>query len=124
MPHQVLVSFILSTLLTIGAVLYAYLSDSMPMSDIDKVFIRDFQQLAEKPTLCFLFSRLQSTETVTSRKLNREQREEAVNRFVLSLSDQRLATGSANLVAAIANQCTEVKRYVRLLSEVRADTNS
>ena len=40
------------------------------------------------------------------RKLTRRQREEVVKRFILTLSDQQLATGLAILIAAVANQCT------------------
>jgi hypothetical protein len=97
------VSFILSALLTVGAVLYAYFSYSMPtrrLSDTDIAFIRDFQQLGKKSSFRYLLAKL------PQRKLNRGQREEAVNRFILALSDQQLATGLAILIAAIANQCT------------------
>lgn len=40
------------------------------------------------------------------RELTRRQREEVVKRFILTLSDQQLATGLAILIAAVANQCT------------------
>lgn len=40
------------------------------------------------------------------RELTRRQREEVVRRFILTLSDQQLATGLAILIAAVANQCT------------------
>jgi hypothetical protein len=40
------------------------------------------------------------------RKLSRKQREEAVTRFIVALSDQKLATGLAVLIAVTANQCT------------------
>jgi len=39
-------------------------------------------------------------------KLTKKQREEVLKRFVLTLSDQQLATGLAILIAAVANQCT------------------
>ncbi|KAE8826430.1 hypothetical protein PTNB73_06840 [Pyrenophora teres f. teres] len=42
----------------------------------------------------------------TRQKLSRREREEALNNFILSLSDQQLATGLAILIAAVTNQCT------------------
>lgn len=50
--------------------------------------------------LCF------GKRTNPHRKLSRQQRQEVVTRFVLTLSDQQLATGLAILIAAVANQCT------------------
>ena len=45
-------------------------------------------------------------QTRPHRKLTRRQREEVLKRFILTLSDQQLATGLAILIAAVANQCT------------------
>jgi len=39
------------------------------------------------------------------KKLSRYERQEAVTRFILQLSDQQLATGLAILIAALSNQC-------------------
>lgn len=115
--------------MTIAAVVYAYLSDSMPeiiLSETDKRFISDFQAGAtrlrgRKPfqilfrggsrlwgfTRLFLEKLLpHSNKTQRGTKLTRAQREEAVTRFILALSDQQLAVGLAIMVATIANQCT------------------
>jgi hypothetical protein len=118
---QVMIAFIMSALVTIAAVIYAYISDSMHrgyLTDIDALFIEDLQYLSRKflessPCLFFglcwisilsVFPRRKTD--VVHRKLEREQREAAITRFILALSDQQLVVGLAILIAAIANQST------------------
>ena len=106
---QVLVSFVLSALLTVGAVVCAYLSDSMPekyLSKTDEAFIKEFQRIKKNLPFRLLPAKLRPPPTERQGKLSREKRVEAFDRFILSLSDQQLATGLAILIAAIANQCT------------------
>jgi hypothetical protein len=122
--YQVVVSFVVSAVLTIVAVVYAYLSDSMPvgcLTETDRAIIADFQRFKTKlmessPVLfvglCWLsFSTLvlrrkPADARVQSAKRTREQREEAITRFILTLSDQQLVVGLAILIAAVTNQCT------------------
>lgn len=109
--------------MTIIAVIYAYLSDSLPeacLNEIDKKQISNFQAGLKASSAARILRSLrgccgtlkrrlahEKEEHVPHRrKLNRVQREEAITRFILCLSDQQLATGLAILLAAIANQCT------------------
>lgn len=107
-----LISFTLSALLTISAVVFAYLSDSVAesyMTDTDISLIGGFQgitqRMLDKQPFRFLFSTLRERNKARQKR-SRKQREEALNNFILSLSDQQLATGVAILIAAITNQCT------------------
>ncbi|KAI1511590.1 hypothetical protein Ptr86124_009234 [Pyrenophora tritici-repentis] len=110
--YGVLISFILSAFLTISAVIFAYFSDSMAESyitDTDTWLIHGFQnalwKLLAKQPFRFILAKIRRRNN-TRQKLNRKQREEALNSFILSLSDQQLATGLAILIAAVTNQCT------------------
>lgn len=110
--------------MTVTAAAYAYLSDSIPemyLSETDNAFVADFQRtssriFARNSFLCLrqCWSLLRSFISVHNQdkakenhtKLTRNQREEAVTRFILALSDQQLAVGLGILVATIANQYT------------------
>lgn len=118
---KVLASFMLSALMTVTAVVYAYLSDSMPeayLTETDTAFIKAVQVTAQYlvairpiPKVVGICSRLRNfllrrPADQPTRRLERSQREIAVTRFILALSDQQLVVGVAIMVAAIANQCT------------------
>jgi len=79
------------------------------MTDTDTLLIYEFQQtlqrLLQKQPFRFILAKLRGRNQ-TQQKLSRKQREEALNRFILSLSDQQLATGLAIVIAAMTNQCT------------------
>jgi hypothetical protein len=107
---QVIIAFMLSASMTVTAVVFVYLSYSMPekcMTEIDEMIISYVwiiaSQLAKKQPRRLFFgcwnwcwSSLRSLWHLLSRrravkehrKLSRAQREEAVNRFILTLSDQ------------------------------------
>ncbi|KAJ4347443.1 hypothetical protein N0V95_005445 [Ascochyta clinopodiicola] len=101
-----------------ASILYGYLSDSLPesyLNETDRTVIASFQacipsgkyvarirSVYGKIKSLLLFGRPPGSH----RKLTRRQREEVVKRFILTLSDQQLATGLAILIAAVANQCT------------------
>jgi hypothetical protein len=115
---QVLYAYIISAIFAIVAIIYGYLSDSLPesyLNETDRAVIASFQAclpskrnaarlqaVYAKIKSLVLFGRSQRPH----RKLTRRQREEVVKRFILTLSDQQLATGLAILISAIANQCT------------------
>ncbi|KAL7776356.1 hypothetical protein CFE70_006772 [Pyrenophora teres f. teres 0-1] len=61
--------------------------------------------LMDKQPFRFVLAKLRIRHN-TRQKLSRREREEALNNFILSLSDQQLATGLAILIAAVTNQCT------------------
>jgi hypothetical protein len=111
----------LSALMTITAVAYAYLSDSMPgayLTETDAAFIDAFQSVVWRcltvrpiPKIISVGYRVRNVLLRRSagrpiQRLERSQREAAVTRFILALSDQQLVVGIAIMVAAIANQCT------------------
>lgn len=111
----------LSAVMTIAAVIYAYLSDSLPkdsLNEVDQRIIKDMQHLWSRilessPVLfcgiCWLLVKrlvFRHKRNPARRRLTREQREAATTKFILNLSDQQLVVGLAILVAAIANQHT------------------
>jgi hypothetical protein len=107
-----------SAILAILAIVYGYLSDSLPesyLNETDRTVISSFQAcLPSQKNVSRMHAVYDKTKSLLlfgrplkpHRKLTRRQREEVVKRFVLTLSDQQLATGLAILVAAVANQCT------------------
>lgn len=117
-PAQVLYAYLISALLAILSIVYGYLSDSLPesyLNETDRTVIHSFQScmpsersvgrmrtVYDKTKSFLLFGR----QSRPPRKLTRRQREEVLKRFILTLSDQQLATGLAILIAAVANQCT------------------
>lgn len=100
--------------------MYGYLSDSLPewyLNETDKTIISGFQswlpsdQTRQKSKSVwtkiklFILQSFGAKPLRISRPLSRLERQEALTRFILALSDQQLATGLAILVAATANQC-------------------
>jgi hypothetical protein len=118
MYFQVLYAYLISAILAIVAIVYGYLSDSLPesyLNETDRTVIASFQAClpSEKNAarIIAVYDRFKSLvlfgrPSKPHRKLTRRQREEVVKRFILTLSDQQLATGLALLIAAVANQCT------------------
>jgi hypothetical protein len=105
--------------MTIVAVVYAYLSDSMHqtyLTETDEKFIEAFQALYASASdaafglFCGSGWRTSSNAVLRRKRskgrpvLSREARQQAVTRFMLVLSDQQLAVGLAVLIAAVANQ--------------------
>jgi hypothetical protein len=115
-----LAAFLVSALFTIIAIIWGYLSDSLPdwyLNETDKHIVSSFQLwLASKRVnrrVKWLWTKLkQWTLLIFGKrpgpkyKMLRDERQEAVTRFILSLSDQQLVIGLAVLVAGVANQCT------------------
>ncbi|KAF2492832.1 hypothetical protein BU16DRAFT_620150 [Lophium mytilinum] len=120
----VLASFLISAGLTCGAILYGHFSDSLPDSDlnsVDREFIKFFRgSFVYKKILPyldfvrfwrFIKSVLLAVVTFGKKKyayppaLQKEERSEALKRFVLALSDQQLVTGLALVVAVVSNRC-------------------
>lgn len=103
-------------------VLYGYFSDSFPewyLNDMDRTVIEYFQ--TRPKWLHSIFSIFNTVWVATQKSwqyvwrkptnnastaISKKEREEAVTRFILALSDQQLATGLAVLIAAMANRCT------------------
>lgn len=117
----VVAAFLVSALVTCGAIIFGYLSDSLPDSyfnEADKAIITSWQDSKISklliPFLYRLYFLLKSlvkkclwmkSATGSGRHLTREKRTEALSRFILSLSDQQLVTGLAILIAALTNRC-------------------
>jgi len=120
--NQALAAFLTSALLTVLAILYGYLSDSLPdvyLNETDRAIIDYFQRRPRWlhrmvsffgfPLVVYrkISRRIQSDPSnPESTHIGRQKREEAVTKFVLALSDQQLATGLAVIIGAMANQCT------------------
>ncbi|KAJ4989502.1 hypothetical protein SVAN01_05037 [Stagonosporopsis vannaccii] len=114
----VLFAYLASAILAILAIVYGYLSDSLPesyLNETDKTVIASFQScLPSARNVARIRSVYEKIKSIVflgrrskpHRELTRRQREEVVRRFILTLSDQQLATGLAILIAAVANQCT------------------
>ncbi|USP74767.1 hypothetical protein yc1106_02041 [Curvularia clavata] len=110
--NGVLVAFLLSALLTLGAVVFGYLSESLPEGYFNEIDLALVTQMHFKNKLDSLRSTLAAWKdkalfrkqpSPRRRKLSRGERQEALTRFILALSDQQLATGFAVLIGAIAN---------------------
>ncbi|KAF2661827.1 hypothetical protein K491DRAFT_388332 [Lophiostoma macrostomum CBS 122681] len=115
-----LAAFLASALLTTLAIIWGYLSDSLPewyLNETDKHIVSSFQSWLASQRInryaLSLWSKLQhctlkafGKKPGPKRKMSREERQEAVTRFILVLSDQQLATGLAILIAGVVNQCT------------------
>jgi len=97
--------------------MFGYFSEALPeeyLNEIDQALIDRFRL---KRRMDLLRSKIAEIKNKTRaflgrekidkrRKLSRKERQEALTRFVLALSDQQLVTGFAVLVGAIANQRT------------------
>ncbi|KAK6541621.1 hypothetical protein TWF694_007421 [Orbilia ellipsospora] len=120
--NGVLAAFLASAFLTVYAMAYGYLSDSLPKSSLNETDQYIIEYFRTKPVwihstlstlkgiqykFCALVMRLFRKEyTPAVQEIPRKKREEAVSKFILALSDQQLATGLAIMIAAVANQCT------------------
>ncbi|KAH6633104.1 hypothetical protein C7974DRAFT_164717 [Boeremia exigua] len=114
----VLFAYLASAILAILAIVYGYLSDSLPesyLNETDRAVIDSFQScLPSERNMARVRAAYEAIKSfmlfgrkpTPHRRLTRRQREEVIKRFILALSDQQLATGLAILVAAVANQCT------------------
>jgi hypothetical protein len=117
-PYQVLVAFFATALATVVAIIFGYLSKSFPesyLNDLDRFAIKAFKRSRLFQGILWiskvwrtLTDRLKSClglKVETSRpSLPLEVRQEALCRFILTLSDQQLVTGLAILIGAVANQ--------------------
>ncbi|PSN66664.1 hypothetical protein BS50DRAFT_620884 [Corynespora cassiicola Philippines] len=89
----VLIAFLLSSLLTCGAILWGYLTDSLPLSTTSAV----------DEAIVLWLRKSRKTAPAHQNLLTREQRTQALTRFILALSDQQLVTGLALMISAFAN---------------------
>ena len=119
---QVLASFFVSALLTILSIIYTYFSDSLPswyLNEVDAAILATYESswvsrkvaarsLSFWSSIGLILRRWLRRDDSEShgRPLNKEQRIQAVTRFVLALSDQQLVTGLAILIGAMASRCT------------------
>ena len=109
-----LLSFIITAFATLSTVAFAYVSDSLPEKTINSVD-RTFQNqlgAAWEPVRRTLRLR----HSILGEKANRVK---ALQRFILTLSDQQLVTGYAIIVAAFAQKCT-IKSWDFNLSNILA----
>lgn len=113
---QVLVGFTANTLLTIGAIIPGYLTKSLPEDDftdfdrktVEKVassWIGRTSAKAWKAFTCISRRHLLLRPPNKEDDLDENQRREALQKFVLTLSDQQLVTDNAILVACFINWC-------------------
>lgn len=117
---QVLVAFLFAAVVTCASIFYGYATDSLPeslLSETDTAAMRLYEKtwIARRlvPWIGRLWHALKFFVYWCARRptpqvrpqLPREQREEAITRFVLGFSDQQLARGLAILIAALANRC-------------------
>ena len=126
---QILVSFAASTVLVLFAVLYGYITDSLPETTLTRL---DYYLLSDLPKgLGPTLHRLEKWKCTYTDKLKllapglfgpsktrqpptpaelRKRRQESLERFVLSLGDQQLVTGLAVLIAGYS-QMTSMSAY-------------
>ncbi|OCL02565.1 hypothetical protein AOQ84DRAFT_422468 [Glonium stellatum] len=116
----VLAAFFATAALTVLAILFGYLSDSLPewyLNDLDNAVISAYKKSCVStkfvPRLWKGWSFLITTAKLSvgmkpspsAQIMSRKARQEALSRFILTLSDQQLVTGLAILIAGVANQC-------------------
>lgn len=114
--RQVLAAFALTALITFGAILIGYFTDSLPeehLNSLDFAIIDWFSASRLGKVLSYLRSNfipflkrcLFMKSTHQRRPLTKPRREVAFEKFILALSDQQLVTGMAILIAIFANHC-------------------
>ncbi|TID19051.1 hypothetical protein E6O75_ATG06172 [Venturia nashicola] len=103
--YGVIASFIVTAVLTVITVMFAYITKSLPESRynaVDDQFLKGIYWL-------FRIKEYRPPSQPSSSKMeaaNRQTRIDGVERFMLVLSDQQLVTGIAVLVASYARFCT------------------
>lgn len=113
---QVLVGFTATTLLTIGAIILGYLTKSLPEDDLTDFDRKTVEKVASswigrtsakawKAFICISRRCLLLRPPNKEDDLDENQRKEALQKFILTLSDQQLVTGIAILVACFINWC-------------------
>ena len=115
---KVLASFFLTSVITIASIIYGYVSDSLPtwyLNEVDAAILARYQVSWRSKTLApRLWSSLKNLIRIvlrrpdksSSKPLDRDDRTEALTRFILALSDQQLVTGLAILIGALGSRCT------------------
>jgi hypothetical protein len=106
--------------LTTGSILYGYVTDSLPeslLSNTDKAAILGLKKNVFATRIVpwpgrrwfackwFFYCCVRRNPPTRRPSIPRDQRVDAVTRFILGFSDQQLATGLAILVASLANRC-------------------
>ncbi|KAN0107868.1 hypothetical protein V8E51_007610 [Hyaloscypha variabilis] len=113
----VLVAFFATAVATVGAIIFGYLTESFPESyfnDVDLYAIAAYKKSKLSKAISWIsrglhtfkdgLKSLLGFEVTTPHRISRKERQEALSRFILTLSDQQLVTGLAILVGAVANQ--------------------
>ena len=116
-----LLSFLLTAVVTIVAIIYGYFSESLPkwyLNEVDLAVISMCRNWGTVTKVLSLFGRLWSSSIDLIRALlgkpkrvfrgpiKRQQRIEALTRFILALSDQQLVTGLAIQIGALGSRCS------------------
>ncbi|KAF4952239.1 hypothetical protein FSARC_12704 [Fusarium sarcochroum] len=104
----VLSAFFATAVITIIAVVVAYLSDSLDgdfLNELDRMVI-DWAIRVSRKSWAFICCRPAPQVDTTSPHISRSSQawKEAIQQFILALSDQQLVTGLAILISGIANQ--------------------
>jgi len=111
------VAFFATAVATVGAIIFGYLTESFPESyfnDVDLYAIAAYKKSKLFKSISWISEVLHTfKDGLKSRlgfkvtnppRISRKARQEALSRFILTLSDQQLVTGLAILVGAVANQ--------------------
>lgn len=114
---QVLAAFTITALLTFGAIVIGYFTDSLPEEHLNSLDYAVTDRFSASPLgkalgyvrshfipvlkQCFFIRHPESSK----KRLTKARREVAFEKFILALSDQQLVTGIAILVAIFANHC-------------------
>lgn len=116
--YQVLVAFFATAAVTVGAIIFGYLSDSFPesyLNDLDRLVVEAYKKTNFFKAISWLSTVWRAPKDVLKLRLGLklttprpsvppEVRQEALSRFLLTLSDQQLVTGLAILIGAVSNQ--------------------
>lgn len=108
---QVLAAFGLTAIVTFGAIIFGYLASALPEDYLNEADVIAIEVINRSRILgdCGRFFRRFIYRIFPNfkarRPLTRAQKEKALERFILTLSDQQLVTGLAVLVGAFSNHC-------------------
>ena len=118
---KVLASFSLTAVITVASVIYGYFYECFPewyLNEVDTAILAEYRTswvstkfIPRVEDFCFWLIHLVRTalrlpDKPRPSRIDREERTEALARFILALSDQQLVTGLAILVGALGSRCT------------------
>ena len=121
-PSQVLLSFILTAIFTFGAIVLGYFTNSIPattLNRIDRLIVTKAKALLSRIGSSLRQEKRKSVNNdadAKALKALKKRRSEALEKFILTLSDQQLVTGLAILIAGYTRPCTISQYHFNIIA--------